>query len=442
MTQKTDAATEQTPDPQELLEQIEQLKRENDRLAREVTGEGMSPRTRRSLVVTLVVIASLLLALTAPALWVRRMVTDTDFWVETMAPLAEEPSIQNAVATAVSDAVLDALDMGSLVERYLPEQAKPLAAPLTGALEGFVRDQVSTFTRSDLFRSAWVETNRVSHKAMVAIITEREGEILTNRGGVVTIRTGPIAKVIQDRLVDRGLTFVGQLPLTRLDREVTVLESPELAQASRALNALQSQAIVLPALALLALAAALVLAADKRKAVLWAAIGALAATILPLQGIVLGRVPVVRYFDGLGSGHGAAAQAAYDIVFRELVAVERIIALVAAVIVVGAVLVGPSRGSLALRAALAGGLATAGARFDFGEFGAFVARNKMALRGTGLFVAAVGGVIPLQPGGSIAPLITAIVVLLIWLGAIEFFGSGEVGDPEAGDPEEGTTPPE
>ena len=101
MTESTDKTTGQAPNPEELLQQIEQLKQENERLTKEVTGEGMSPRTRRSFVVTLLVIASFLLALSVPAVWLNRMVTDTDFWVETVAPLADEPAIQNAVSSAV-----------------------------------------------------------------------------------------------------------------------------------------------------------------------------------------------------------------------------------------------------------------------------------------------------------------------------------------------------
>jgi hypothetical protein len=239
---------------------------------------------------------------------------------------------------------------------------------------------------------------------------------------VVTIRTGPIAEVVQQRLVERGLSLAARIPVDRLDREITVVDSPELAQASRALGILQSQAVWMPLLAGVVLAGAIALAADRRKAVLWSGIGALLATVLPLQAILLGRVPVIRYFEGLGSGNGAAAQAAYDIVFRDLIAVERTIALLAALVFVGAVLVGPSRGALALRSALAGGLSTAGARFDFGRFGEFVSHNKMTLRGAGLFVTALIGVVPLDPGGSRASLVVAVVALLVWIGAIEFFG--------------------
>lgn len=410
--------------------EIERLRKENAELAARVAEREGHSRGRSAAVIAWVVLGSLLLALAIPAIWVNRTLMDTDRWVETMAPLASDPAIQTTVANAVSDAVLEAVDVSALTEQYLPEQLQPLAAPIAGAVENFVRTQTLNFTRSDKFATAWAEANRITHATLVKVITERDGAVLSNQGGVISIHTGPIAEEIKQRLVDRGLTILNRVPTTRLDKEIVLVDQPWIAEAARMVNQLQALAYWLPLLAAVAYGLALLTATDRRKAILWAGWGALIATILPLQGLYLGRVPVVSYFSSLGSGYGPAAEAAYGIVFRDLASMERWVALIAALIVLGALVAGPARAAVAIRGAFTGGASSLSSRFDFGPFGEFVAGNKRVLRGAGLAVAALIVLYPTERANPMAWIVWTGIVLLVWLAAVEFFG-GSGGVPES-----------
>lgn len=64
------------------------------------------PRQRwRSLVATLLIVIGCILApLAGVAVWAKSQVTDTDRYVATVAPLASDPAIQNAVADKVTAA--------------------------------------------------------------------------------------------------------------------------------------------------------------------------------------------------------------------------------------------------------------------------------------------------------------------------------------------------
>lgn len=64
------------------------------------------PRQRwRSLVATLLIVIGCILApLAGVAVWAKNQVTDTDRYVATVAPLASDPAIQNAVADKVTAA--------------------------------------------------------------------------------------------------------------------------------------------------------------------------------------------------------------------------------------------------------------------------------------------------------------------------------------------------
>jgi len=383
----------------------------------------MTLRTRQAFTLTLVVAGALLAALSVPAVWVNRTVMDTDRWVETVAPLAREPAIQAAVAETMSRVMLDAIDTQELVNQYVPEPVRPLAAPITSAVEAFVREQSVAFTRSELFSDAWAETNRVAHAAITAAITQRDGSVISNSGGTISISIGPIVDQLKQRLVESGLTFVMVVPTSQLETGIPIFSSPLLAKAARLIDTLQRPAFWFPALSLATFAGALAIAADKRRTLLWIGVGALVATVLPLQGLYLAKVPAVSWFESIGALNAAAADAAYDVVFRDLFAAERAVAFLAVLVIVGAVLAGPTRVAVAFREALSAGFYTTAVRFDFGAFGVFVARNKKALRGFGLLAAAlIGAIVPAERVRSVGFIIAAVIALVGWLAAVEFVG--------------------
>jgi hypothetical protein len=70
------------------------------------------PRQRwRSVVATLlIVIACILAPLAGVAVWTKNLVTDTDRYVATVAPLARDPAIQNAVADKITAVIFANVD--------------------------------------------------------------------------------------------------------------------------------------------------------------------------------------------------------------------------------------------------------------------------------------------------------------------------------------------
>jgi hypothetical protein len=420
-------------DGQDVEAELERLREENARLVEQASGAHAirSGRARRGGAISLVMVGSLLAALSIPAVWVNRTLINTDTWVQTVAPLADEPAIQDAVATAASDAVLEGIDVRSLVAKYLPKEARPLAAPITGAVEDLVRKESTAFSRSELFRKAWTDANRAGHAAVLAAITQREGAVLSDRGGVVSIQLGPMAEAIKKRLVENGLDAANALPTSSIKRELVLFSSPALAQAGSYVDLLQRLAFWIPVLALLAFAGALALSYDRRRATLWIGAGTLIATMLPLQAVYISKVPIVGAVQQLGSSQGAAASVAYDIIFRNLYAAERAVGLVAILLIVGAVLAGPAAFSVTVRSALGGGLSTMSTHFSFGVFGEFVAANKKGLRTGGLLVAAATTLVPAQGVRTLGFIVGVALALIVWLAAVEFFGGGS---PAAVDP--------
>ncbi|GMA25141.1 hypothetical protein GCM10025864_29000 [Luteimicrobium album] len=129
----------------------------------------------------LVVLAALLAISAVGARYVRSQLLDTDRYVATVAPLADDPDVQNAVATKVTDAIVQQLDLETLTRNALtaitdnaprvPDAIVGLAPVLAGQANGFIGDQVTRFVRSDNFANLWVQANRAAHANVVAVLT-------------------------------------------------------------------------------------------------------------------------------------------------------------------------------------------------------------------------------------------------------------------------------
>ena len=60
---------------------------------------------------------------------------NTDRYVQTLAPLATDPGVQNALITAVDRQVQNNVDVGPLLDQNLPPKAaKALTGPVQGAV--------------------------------------------------------------------------------------------------------------------------------------------------------------------------------------------------------------------------------------------------------------------------------------------------------------------
>src|ERR1700744_5241036 len=83
------------------------------------TGRGHMPRRISAWV--LVVLASILIPISVISVWAIRTVTDTDQYVDTMAPLATNPVIQQGLATRATDALFSTQIVQDKVTQALPK---------------------------------------------------------------------------------------------------------------------------------------------------------------------------------------------------------------------------------------------------------------------------------------------------------------------------------
>jgi hypothetical protein len=334
----------------------------------------------------LLVLGALLVILSVASIWVRNVLLDTDRYVETVAPLAEDEGLQAVAAQQVTDALMGAIDVEETVAGLLPDRATALAPAIDAAVEQLVLRTTLQFFASDQFQSLWDAANRTAHTQIGALLTGG-GDVIGTEDGRVTIDLQAIAAEVRLRLGDRGLTIFDPVPITQLGARLELVQSDNIAKAQGAVDLLQKAAFVLPLLMLAAFAGAVFLAADRRRG-LWRVGIAIAVSMGVLMvAIALGRR---FYLDALsGTIDAETARSTFDILTRFLRTAIRFIFGVGLLIALGVWVTGTSPSAVKVRTLLGGITGKAGTAMADGEapggFATWVADHRRGAR-TGVAV--------------------------------------------------------
>ena len=431
--------------------ELERLRTEVSRLrAREDAREGGSApdgggpaRQRwRTIVATLLIVVGCVLApLSVVAVWSSNQLTNTDRYVETVSPLADEPAIQDAIAGKITAEVFTYIDVEAITTQALealgnqglpPQvatQLQALSAPLASGIESFTRSQVDRVVQSDAFADAWVAANRVAHEQLVAALTGTGSGSITVENDTVSVNMAALIQTVKERLVDRGFTLAERIP--EVDASFVLFQSQDVARAQRAFNLIDTLGVWLPIIALLLIAIGVYVAKSHRRALVGAGIGVAVGMVVLALGLTIFRT---IYLDAIPSDvlpHDAAALL-YDTVVRFLRLGLRTVLVLALIVAAAAFLTGPSvtavrtrRGITTAIDRLRGGAEQAG--WNTGPVGAWVYRNKTVLRIAAVSVAALALVFWGRPTGKVV--IGLSLALLVVLAIIEFLGRPSANEP-------------
>ena len=114
------------------------------------TSEQVASTGHGRLIASIVLLALAIVAtpLLIVGAWANAQITDTDRYVDTVAPLADDPQVQQYVAGELADAFNANVDVSSLVTETLPAQLEPLSPTISSAIKGFVSAAANRFTAS------------------------------------------------------------------------------------------------------------------------------------------------------------------------------------------------------------------------------------------------------------------------------------------------------
>ena len=287
--------------------------------------------------------SALLTPVAIAGLWFDAVMLDTDEYTATVAPLIDDPAVQQALVDEVSDQVVAAVDVDELladapVIGLIPGAADGLADlldPLLEAVEQAVRDGLAAVVSSEGFAATWESANRSAHAGLVAALTGRSAGVGLSSTDV-TIDADLLVEALRDGLAASGLDGVAAL-IPDVDAEIVVLSTeavPAIRSTLRALDLVGGWVWLVCA----GLALATVLVAPRRWPGLAMASGAVLVGALALavgtdalrRGYVTGQTDVLT---------SAARAAVFDQVTAELVSVSRLVLVLSAVLTVAAVAV-------------------------------------------------------------------------------------------------------
>lgn len=428
-----------SPDELDETERAE-LERLRQQLANLKTGEqeprppdersGTGRRKVRWVVASvLIILATLLAPVALVARYARAEVLDTDRYVATVAPLAENPHVQAVIVDQLTEQIFVRLDVeGTLrdgLERVVelggPEVLPGLATPVAGQVESFVHDQVARLVATDEFADLWAQAHRAAHDRLKAVLTGVDGERVQIDDGRVTVDLGAVVERVKQRMIDRGFGLAERIP--EVDYEITVLESSSLASAQEGVRWLDRSATVLPLVCLGLIVAAVFVAPGRRRALLAAAVGVTGAMLLVAVTLAVMRA----WYESHGRSEVMTPEAATSVARTVLVPLRtsmRAVFAVGVITILAILVTGPSATAQRFREAVTGAFDAIRRRTQGGRevtpVEAWVGAHKTYLR-LGL-VAAGALALVLWDYPSAGVVLTIALLVMVGMAAVELLG--------------------
>jgi hypothetical protein len=214
---------------------------------------------KRTGVVILLVLATLLWSVGIVAVWAQRQMLDTENWVQTSDRLHENEHEREALSTAILQRVYASAPVETRLRESLPPNLQPLAGPLAAGLREVANRNAPKVLGSAAAQVAWERANRAAHRELLKVLN---GDVA--RGGTVTLNLHDlIAQVAAGTGLPPGVA--DRLPQNL--QQLQVLKTDKIEAAQKALHTAKTLVIVLIVVTVLLMAGAIALAADRRRTV-------------------------------------------------------------------------------------------------------------------------------------------------------------------------------
>ena len=376
--------------------------------------------------VALLVVATIILPVALLANAAQRQLTDTEAFVDTLAPLVADPQVQDYLVEEIVAAIDENVDIAGLTSDLfagietldLPPRAldalKLLEQPAVTGIETLVTTVVREVVTSEQFQDVVAQALRVTHSQLVATLSgDSNAAVTIDASGVVGIQLGPILAAVKASLLDAGVGVANLIPES--DRVITIAESAQLARLTTAYQLAVAVGIWLPWIDLLLFALAVVVA--KRRSVALVAAGLCLAGV---GGVVALTVAIGRFYSTSALSPFVplgAASAIYDALVTEILRITLIVVVLGLTVAIVGAIAAPWGWSTSLRRSLdrvadAGREAGQRRGVTTGRFGEFLTQWRLPIRiGIGVIAAAL--VLFVRPSSPAFIIWTAIIALLL-----------------------------
>jgi hypothetical protein len=270
-------------------------------------------RGRRFAAGALATLALLLLPAAIMSHWATVQLAQTERFVAALAPLAENPAVQDRIIVEVTALVDDQLDISTVTAELLSGLGEALdlgpraqdalglvSEPIAAGIRALVEDVVGEVVRSPAFASAWAGSVEVLHAQSIRLLAGDPDSLLAlDRDGTLSLPLGPIVAEVRAALVAQGVPFAAAIP--EVDRAIVIAEVPNLALARVVYQVGISIGTWLPWICAGLLVGALLL--SRRRPLMLSTLGVLAAVVTGLLavGFAVGRTVLTALVEPTSS---------------------------------------------------------------------------------------------------------------------------------------------
>ena len=380
-----------------------------------------SVKWKSAAAVILIVFACIVGTLSVAIVWLNKVVLDTDTYVETVTPLSKDPAIKDAIANRITAELFARTSAEDLAREVLPEQVNFLAAPIVGATEGYVNEEIRKQLDSDEFVTIWKESNRKAHEIVKQVLLGDKGVVYSEQGKI-NIDLGKLFESVKTRLSARGINIFDNISLEGPGVQYTIFEYQNITKAQDGLNLLNRLATWLPIVALALWAVAIWLSRNRWNSVFWIGIGLAAGMVVLLVGIAIVRDYYLNAVESSNNIDLPAATSFFDIIMASLKTTVRRAFAFGLVVAAAGFVMGPYPAAVKLRAYVvrlyrAG--KTAGEGLAMGPSGAWIVREKGLLRAAGI-IAALLLLVVISP--TIWTTLIIAALLIVYIASLEYLG--------------------
>ncbi|MEX1218610.1 MAG: SHOCT domain-containing protein [Acidimicrobiales bacterium] len=303
-----------------------------------MTTSASTGRGRRIGVFLLLILASVLLFGTAADIWVKRQVLSTPKWVAASDKILAKPEVQAALASYIVDVIYTNVDVQQELSDQLPEGWKGLAAPVAAGVRAPATGAVEKILGTPQVLAIWNMVNEKAHTTLVNVLEDKT-RVGTTEDGKVTVNIGEIVTIVGTQL---GLPS-GVLDKIPADAgEITIFESSSLSTVQSAVKVVQILGPILSVVIIALYALAVWLARGRRRRTLrnvgWSVIvvGLLLTTLRRATSNQVGS-------NLVNAEYAVAAKLTFGVLSELLFDTAWVLISWGLLIVVGMVVIGPSR---------------------------------------------------------------------------------------------------
>lgn len=306
-------------------------------------------RGRRILIRVLLVVATILVAFGALAVWANRQVLNANNWADTSSQLLQNDAIRTQVAGFMVDQVYANVNVAGQIKSALPPRLQPLAGPAAGGLRTVAEKAAFEFLGRPRVQEAWQHAQRITAQEFINIV-EGNSKLVTLSGNAVFIDLRPLMGQLITTL---GLPASVAQSLPANAGRLKVMSSNQISTVQNVVQLVKGLAIILPAVALLLFALCVYLYTGRRRHALF--VVGIDLVIAGLIVLIARNVAGNQIVNALASTEAArpAADAAWTIGTRLLSDIGQAIIIVGLAVMLAASLAGNRRPAVAFRHAAA-----------------------------------------------------------------------------------------